>query len=96
MVNIDRNIRELDENSSCDISNWSNKLDNACKCCLVKRVPLLDKGFSAQEIVDQCIQKGHCTQELIAVLKHDAQDLTAGLRKLYTNSVIIKKENRYS
>jgi hypothetical protein len=91
LVNIDRTIREIDDSTSCSISDWSNNLSDACKCCLIKKVPLLDQGKKAEDIVNECIQKGSCTTDLIALLKKDSADLKSALRQLYTTSVVIKK-----
>ncbi|MFA6066293.1 MAG: hypothetical protein WC707_03855 [Candidatus Babeliaceae bacterium] len=91
LVNIDRNIRELDEATSCNIGDWDNNLTNACKCCLVKKTPQLDQGKTAEEIISECIQKEHCTQALIDTLKGQSSNLASTLRALYDKSVIIKQ-----
>lgn len=91
LVNIDRTIREIDDQTSCQVSDWSNNISDACKCCLIKRIPELDKGKKAEDIVQECIAKGHCTNDLIATLSKRSANLDTALRQLYTTSVVIKK-----
>lgn len=90
LVNIDRIVKEIDENTSCDISQWANKLTDACKCCLIKLTPQLDEGKSAEDIIKACIEKKYCTQSLIELIEKDLPNPEAALRKLYNTSVIIK------
>ncbi|MGC2310394.1 MAG: hypothetical protein WA432_02100 [Candidatus Babeliaceae bacterium] len=98
LVNIDRVVKEVDENTSCKLDDWTNNLDAACKCCLVKRVPLLDTGKKASEIVKECIAKGYCTKPIFEHIQKEEhelgtseQELEKTLRKLYNNSLVIKK-----
>ncbi|MGC2310393.1 MAG: hypothetical protein WA432_02095 [Candidatus Babeliaceae bacterium] len=98
LVNIDRVIKEVDENTPCALDEWANSLDAACKCCLVKRIPLLDIGKKASEIVEECIAKGYCTKPIFEHIQKEEQELGTSeqelekaLRKLYNNSLIIKK-----
>jgi len=62
LVNIDRIIKEIDENSPCNVTDWANNLSDACKCCLIKQVPQMGSGpgkKTAENIVQVCfmIQK---------------------------------------
>jgi len=96
LINIDRIVRELDADApdtTCDISLWANQLSNACKCCLFKRVPKIGSGpgqKTVEKIVNECISKNYCTQELINSFKGSAPDLKTALYQLYNTSVVIK------
>lgn len=100
VVTIDNIVKELDDNTSCDLTLWANKLENSCKCCLVKYAYLLDQGKSAMDILSLCNTKKRCDSAVIEQLESernlkDEKNTEDKLKKLinilYESSVIIKE-----
>lgn len=92
--------KEFNDQTPCDFQYWANKLENSCKCCLIKRTPdLMANKRTAQAIIDECIAKKQCDLTIIeTLLKHEKiadpnreQALKKLIILLYDHSVIVKE-----
>ena len=99
IVSIGGVVKSFDKQTPCNIEKWSNKLENTCKCCLIKNAPLLDQGKKPSEIIKICSNKNECNssviQEFLNQEKIENNDEEEKLRELishiYNNSVIVKE-----
>ena len=99
VISIDNIVNELDQRASCDARYWNNKLENACKCCLIQNAPKLDIGKKPSEILKICLDKNQCNngviQELLNQEKIESKDNEEKIRELiyhiYNKSVIVKE-----
>lgn len=72
LVAIDTFVREIDQSTPCVIEQWGNKLENSCKCSLVKRYPDVKSGAkSASQIIQEALDKGRCDSALINDFLHE-------------------------
>lgn len=96
-------VKEFDEQTPCDFQYWANKLENSCKCCLIKRAPeLFSNKSNATDIVNECLtSKKQCDVTIINqlikndVIKLDDEEKEEAYQKLitllYNSSVIVKE-----
>ncbi|MFA6066819.1 MAG: hypothetical protein WC707_06585 [Candidatus Babeliaceae bacterium] len=99
LVMIDHVVQKISPQTTCAVTEWANKLENACICCLVKQAPLLaEKTITASEIINNCITNGLCNETIIDTLseKHGGANKTEDVLKklimdLYEKSVMIKE-----
>lgn len=95
--------QKFDQNSSCDIQQWANKLQNSCKCCLIKKAyEVLSGEASAIKSIEECInEKKECDTGIIDNLLDQAElpdtdenqetILKELLTFLYNQSIIVKE-----
>lgn len=99
VISVDNIVNELDQRASCDARYWNNKLENACKCCLIQNAPKLDIGKKPSEILKICLDKNQCNNGVIQALlnqeKIESKDNEEKIRELiyhiYNKSVIVKE-----
>ncbi len=93
-------VKEFDDQTPCDFQYWASKLENSCKCCLIKRAPdVIANKKTVQAVIDECITKEkQCDLTVIETLlnqeKISSRDRQQALKKLitllYDHSVIVK------
>lgn len=94
-------VKEFDEQTPCDFQYWASKLENSCKCCLIKKAPeILAQTKTAQEAIDECIaQEKHCNLAIIETLLKQERiadpSRQEALKKLiillYNHSTVVKE-----
>jgi hypothetical protein len=63
IVNIGGQITELTSSTSCAPSNWNNKIDNACICCITKNY--LDDKSPINNYITCVVEKKYCPVTLL-------------------------------
>lgn len=100
VIVIDNVVKEFSTKTSCDLSSWSHKLENACTCCLIKKAADLDKGKKPSEILNECLKSASCDSKIVYELLQkegitsakDKEELIRNLIiSLYDKSIIIKQ-----
>ncbi len=104
VVLIDDIVKEISqEDFKCDINLWANKIENACKCCLIKFAPeITGIETSAQEIIKTCTNpnKKRCDIDLINRLEKENklyafktpdEKLKKLIEILYKKSIIVRE-----
>lgn len=100
VVVIDNIVREFDVKTPCTASFWANKLENACKCCLIKNAPSLGQGKKPSDVLNSCLKENSCNQIIIDQLLQKENLVTKGdkeealrnlITSLYDKSIIIEE-----
>lgn len=84
IVSIDGIVKHVSL-GQCDIPEWSS-LSNKCKCCLISKYPRLSQGAKASELIEECINAGLCTRQVIEELVKDLK---------LSQQLILSKESEY-
>jgi hypothetical protein len=83
--------KEFDEQTPCDFQYWASKLENSCKCCLIKRAPdILANIKTAQAAIDECIsKKRQCNLEIIETLLQQERIVDPNRQEALKNLIIL-------
>ena len=99
VVSINQIVEMFNEKTDCNAKPWSDKLENICKCCLIKNAPALDDGKKPSEVLQICLDKKQCDNSIIQeLLNHEKIEIEGQEEKLrelisdiYNKSVIVKE-----
>lgn len=96
----DGNIRTAKINESCTLHEWAAKLENRCKCNLIRHAwGIIQNTETATELLERFTNRGDCDskaiQELLKVSEvelkqpHHEERLKKAIINLYQNSLLI-------
>lgn len=99
VISINHTVENFNKKTSCGVQAWSNKLENACKCCLIQNAPELDTGKPPSEVLQICLNKKECDNSVIEEMlnqekiayRSKEKNLRELISHLYNKSIIIKE-----
>ena len=96
IIAINKSVKEIKTEQNCNAEKWNNNQDDSCQCCLTYSKGHFEKGKSADQIIDHCINTSkQCNAASIANLKQkfNASNGTSEefLNKLYNETVAVSK-----
>jgi hypothetical protein len=96
ILNINKSVKIIDNQSGCASNKWNNSPDDACQCCLTYGEGRFGEEQSADQIIDYCVNHSkQCNSNSLTNLKqkYNAQNISSDdfLDKLYETTTVVHK-----